>query len=66
MGGRWGTVCGDGWTEREAALVCNRLGYPEISRSTYYLHAINEIVYFSPLSFRCKAPDVWPRLRPTI
>ncbi len=24
--GSWGTVCGDGWTEREAALVCNRLG----------------------------------------
>ena len=21
----WGIVCGDGWTEREAALVCNRL-----------------------------------------
>ncbi len=33
--GGWGTVCGDRWTEREAALVCSRLGYPEISRSTY-------------------------------
>ena len=27
--GRWGTVCGDGWTERETALVCSRLGYPQ-------------------------------------
>ncbi|XP_064397940.1 scavenger receptor cysteine-rich domain superfamily protein-like [Halichondria panicea] len=29
--GRWGTVCNDGWTEREAALVCSRLGYPTLN-----------------------------------
>ncbi len=31
--GIWGTVCGHGWTEREAALVCSRLGYPTLSKS---------------------------------
>ena len=31
--GRWGTVCNDGWTEREAALVCSRLGYPTLSKA---------------------------------
>ena len=31
--GRWGTVCGVGWTEREAALVCSRLGYPTLSKA---------------------------------
>ncbi len=25
----WGTVCSEGWTERDAGHVCARLGYPE-------------------------------------
>ncbi len=33
--GHWGTVCSDGWTEREAALVCSRLGYSGASRSSF-------------------------------
>ena len=35
--GRWGTVCNDGWTEREAALVCSRLGYPTLSKAMVVL-----------------------------
>ncbi|XP_064397919.1 neurotrypsin-like isoform X4 [Halichondria panicea] len=29
--GRWGTVCGDGWTEREVSLVCTRLGFSTLN-----------------------------------
>ncbi len=31
--GRWGTVCGDRWTEREAGLLCSRLGFPTLSKA---------------------------------
>ena len=28
VGGRWGTVCGEGWTNEDAGHMCTRLGYP--------------------------------------
>ena len=27
----WHSVCGDGWSEREAAVVCSTLGYQNYS-----------------------------------
>ena len=32
VGGRWGTVCGEGWTNEDAGLMCSRLGYPSTSK----------------------------------
>ncbi len=28
VGGRWGTVCSEGWTNEDAGHVCAHLGYP--------------------------------------
>ncbi len=32
MDGRWGTVCGEGWTNKDAGLMCSRLGYSKESK----------------------------------
>ena len=46
--GRWGTVCGNGWTEREAGLVCSRLGFPTLSKARVLLYLV--MLYLFTLS----------------
>ncbi len=33
VGGRWGTVCGEGWTEKDAGHMCTRMGYPSTGKN---------------------------------
>ena len=36
VNGRWGTVCGEGWGDTEAGLVCGKLGFPVAGKFQAY------------------------------
>ena len=47
LDGRWGTVCGEGWGDTEAGLVCSTMGFP--AQSKHISQTIHTIATYIPL-----------------
>ncbi len=37
MEGRWSPICQDSWSERDASVACNQLGFSRAGKASFYL-----------------------------